>query len=195
VFGAIFAVIGSATLVGAAVLFSPLLASYGSQVVGPPVFNTLMVAYLLPALVLVAGWMRIKTIQAELRLLMQGLAGTLIALWAFSTLRHFWQGSVGMPLEFGMSQPELYSYTIALLILGAGLFYQSMAAKSPVLRKAGLFVIAGAVAKVFFIDISDLEGLTRVFSLLALGLSLAGLAWLNKWAQKQDRDPETAIDG
>tara|TARA_B110000967_G_scaffold149500_1_gene153250 strand:- start:1034 stop:1171 length:138 start_codon:yes stop_codon:yes gene_type:complete len=44
------------------------------------------------------------------------------------------------------------------------------------MRKVGLFVIGAAVAKVFFIDVSGLEGLTRVFSLLVLGLSLAGLA-------------------
>ena len=43
-------------------------------------------------------------------------------------------------------------------------------------------VIALTVIKVFFVDISGLAGLTRVFSLLALGLSLAGLAWLNRWA-------------
>ena len=30
-----------------------------------------------------------------------------------------------------------------------------------------------------------LEGLTRVFSLLVLGLSLSGLAWLNRWTQEQ----------
>ncbi|HCI06753.1 MAG TPA: hypothetical protein DE314_05250 [Sulfitobacter sp.] len=53
------------------------------------------------------------------------------------------------------------------------------------MRKVGLFVIGAAVAKVFFVDISGLEGLTRVFSLLVLGLSLAGLAWLNRWAQEQ----------
>ena len=29
-----------------------------------------------------------------------------------------------------------------------------------------------------------LEGLTRVFSLLVLGLSLSGLAWLNRWTQE-----------
>ncbi len=44
------------------------------------------------------------------------------------------------------------------------------------MRKVGLFVIGAAVAKVFFIDVSGLEGLMRVFSLLVLGLSLAGLA-------------------
>lgn len=90
-----------------------------------------------------------------------------------------------MPLSNGMAQPELYSYTIALLLIGGGLFYQSLAKRSAMMRKVVLFVIGAAVAKVFFVDISGLEGLTRVFSLLVLGLSLAGLAWLNRWAQEQ----------
>ena len=53
-------------------------------------------------------------------------------------------------------------------------------------RKAGLVVIGLAVAKVFVIDVSDQDGLTRVFSLLVLGLALAALAWLNRWAQQRD---------
>jgi uncharacterized membrane protein len=155
------------------------------KVVGPPLFNTLAVAYLLPALVLTVGWVRVSTIPVQLRLAMQGLSGVLLALWAFAVVRHFWQGADSMPLDNGMTQPELYSYTIALLLIGGGLFYQSLATRSALMRKAGLFVIGTAVAKVFFIDISGLEGLTRVFSLLVLGLSLAGLAWLNRWAQDQ----------
>ena len=51
-------------------------------------------------------------------------------------------------------------------------------------------VIGLAVAKVFLVDISGLEGLTRVFSLLVLGLSLAALAWLNRWAQHQSGDQD-----
>jgi|TARA_B110000879_G_scaffold191453_1_gene256635 uncharacterized membrane protein len=187
VLGAIFAVIGLCALALALALFSPLFSGQYMKVIGPTLFNTLGVAYLLPALVLVVGWMRIQTIPALLRLGMQGLSGVLIALWAFTVVRHFWQGAAGMPLSKGMSQPELYSYTIALLLIGSALFYQLMARHSAVMRKAGLFVIGAAVAKVFLIDISGLEGLTRVFSLLVLGLSLAGLAWLNKWAQVQDK--------
>jgi uncharacterized membrane protein len=185
VLGAIFAVIGLGALAMAATLFSPLLMDQYMKVAGPPLFNTLAVAYLLPAVVLTFGWVRVSTIPAQLRLAMQVLSGVLLAIWAFAVVRHFWQGAEGMLLENGMTQPELYSYTIALLMIGGGLFYQSLAKRSAVMRKAGLFVIGAAVAKVFFIDISGLEGLTRVFSLLVLGLSLAGLAWLNKWAQGQ----------
>lgn len=81
-----------------------------------------------------------------------------------------------------MDQPELYSYTVALLVIGAGVFYQSLARPNATLRKTGLVFIGLAVAKVFFLDISGLGGLIRIFSLLFLGLSLAGLAWLNRWA-------------
>ena len=115
---------------------------------------------------------------------MIGVAVPLSALWLGLTIRHFWQGADGMELP-GVTQPELYSYTLALLLIGAALFYQSLSRRNALLRKAGLAVIGLAVAKVFLIDISGLGGLIRVFSLLFLGLALAGLAWLNRWASGQ----------
>jgi uncharacterized membrane protein len=36
----------------------------------------------------------------------------------------------------------------------------------------------GAVAKVFLLDASGLEGLMRIASFIALGLSLIGIGWL-----------------
>ena len=81
-----------------------------------------------------------------------------------------------------MVQPELYSYTLALMLLGAGLLYQAIARRSALLRRIAMAVIAVVVAKVFLIDAAGLTGLTRVVSFLGLGLSLAGLAWLNRWA-------------
>lgn len=92
-----------------------------------------------------------------------------------------------MVLSRGISQPEQYTDTIVLLLTGAVLFYQSLARRSAVIRKAGLVVIGLSVAKVFLIDVTDLDGLPRVFSLLVLGLALAALAWLNRWAQDRDR--------
>ena len=53
-----------------------------------------------------------------------------------------------------------------------------------------MIVIGLTIAKVFLLDAAGLTGLTRVFSFLGLGLSLAGLAWLNRWAGQvsaQDR--------
>ncbi|WP_028954699.1 DUF2339 domain-containing protein [Sulfitobacter sp. 20_GPM-1509m] len=191
---AVFALIGLLALLAATVLTSPLLSDWFGDVAGQPLFNTLAPAYLAPALVFALGVWRIGTLPRLLRLGMTGLAGALGLLWLFCVIRHFWQGTEAMELSYGMGQGELYTYTVALLLAGAGLFYQSMAASSNLMRRAGLAVIGLAVAKVFLVDISGLGGLVRVFSLLVLGLSLAGLAWLDRWAQAKSAAQGDAAD-
>lgn len=194
VLASVFGLIGGGMLLVALGPVNPLLnARKAGDVFGPVLVNTLAAAYLLPALVLLAGAWRLNGIDLRLRKLLGGLGGTLTVFWIFAAIRHFWQGGSMMPLSLGISQPEQYTYTIVLLLAGAALFYQSLARRSDVIRKAGLVVISLAVAKVFLIDVTDLDGLTRVFSLLVLGLALAALAWLNRWAQDRDRvEEETA---
>ncbi|WP_147108610.1 DUF2339 domain-containing protein [Tateyamaria sp. syn59] len=178
---ALFGLIGFGALALGLTLFSPLLSSWGDDVAGPPVLNTLIPAYLLPALLLgFAAW---RMRQPVLRWGFGGVAVALTVYWSFAAIRHIWQGPDAMELSKGFLQPELYSYTVAILLTGAVLFYQSLARNATGLRRAGLAVIGLAVAKVFLIDISGLDGLVRVLSLVVLGLSLAGLAWLNRWAQ------------
>ncbi len=181
---AVFAFLAGGAMVVALTEANPLLNGGLRQIVHGPVFvNTLAAAYLLPALVLLGGAWRLRGADAVLRRALAGGGIALGAFWALAVIRHFWQGGEAMQMSAGISQPELYTYTMVLLLLGAGLFYQSLARKSSALRRAGLAVIGLAVAKVFFVDISGLGGLTRVFSLLVLGLSLAALAWLDRWAQ------------
>lgn len=197
VLGGAFAALGAVSLFAIVGPLSPLLDRGAPEVIGLPIFNSLIIGYLLPAAVLALGAWRIPTLPAQLVLAMKAVAAGLVLYWVFCVIRDFWQGDQGLYLGRGMSQPELYSYTIALLVAGAALFYNSLARNSAVMRKAGLGVIAAAVAKVFLVDISGLDGLTRVFSLLVLGLSLAGLAWLNKWAQTKAShaaDPERPSD-
>lgn len=171
--------LGALTL--AVVFANPLLPYDGQRVPGWPVLNTLAPAYLLPGLLLVAGAVRLRGLWRPLRWSFAGVGLALAALWAGLAIRHAWRGAETMGLENGVTQPELYSYTVALLLCGAGLFYQALARRSDRLRRAGVALIGLAVAKVFLIDISGLTGLVRVFSFLLLGLSLAGLAWLNRW--------------
>ncbi len=152
----------------------------GTPVKGPMLLDTVFVAYALPALVLLAGWARLTHLSRRLRLSFLTLGAAFGALYVVLEIRRFWRGddlSV-----YGTSQPELYSYTVALLLLGAVLLYQAIARKSDTLRRIAMAVIGLTIAKVFLVDVSGLTGLTRVFSFLALGLSLAGLAWLNRWA-------------
>ncbi|MEX0276669.1 MAG: DUF2339 domain-containing protein [Ruegeria sp.] len=168
---------------------NPLFVANADPVLGPPVVNTLAVAYLFPAIAMAFSAWRIHSMPARLKQLSFGLAGILSAVWLGLAIRHVWQGAAGMYESNGVTQPELYTYTLTLLLIGAALFYQSLARSSDLMRKVGLAVIGLAVAKVFLIDIAGLGGLIRVFSLLALGLALAGLAWLNRWAKLRHSSP------
>lgn len=177
-----FAAHGVVRLAQALTEANPLLNAQADPVLGVPILNTLAVAYLLPAIVLALSAAWLPALHPRWKQGCFGLATALGAVWLGLTIRHVWQGASGMYEGNGVTQPELYTYTMALLLIGAGLFYQSLARRSDMMRKAGLVVIGLAVAKVFLVDIAGLGGLIRVFSLLALGLALAGLAWLNRWA-------------
>jgi uncharacterized membrane protein len=159
----------------------------GARVIGPAILNTLALSYALPGLILVNAARR-AGFPRPLRLLLLATGGTLLALYTGLEIRRFWRGDwLGMP---GVTQYELYSYTIALMLAGAALLYLAIARRSPTLRRLAMTLIAVTVAKVFLLDASGLTGLTRVFSFLGLGLSLAGLAWLNRWAGRASGPPE-----
>ncbi|MEM6740648.1 MAG: DUF2339 domain-containing protein [Pseudomonadota bacterium] len=182
---AMFGFFGFSALAFALTLANPVQSPIAGDVLGPPVLNTLAVAYLLPALVLAGTVWQLKALDRQLRITGGVVAGAVAVFWVFVAIRHVWQGAAGMELENGIMQPELYSYTVALLLAGSLLFYQSLATGSPLLRRAGLVVLGLTVAKVYFVDAGGLTGLTRVFSFLLLGLALAGLAWLRRWAEER----------
>lgn len=177
----------------AATLLNPLFSSEydsGALIRGPMVIDTLALAYLLPALVLFMATSRLRFLHRLLRRGLFAAAGALGLLYLGLEIRRFWQGDwLGIPT---VAQGELYTYTLALILIGAGLLYAAIARRSAILRKIAMAVIAVTIAKVFLIDASGLTGLTRVFSFLGLGLSLAGLAWLNRWAQAAQRSDGTA---
>lgn len=165
-------------MLAVATVLNPIV--WGGRVSGPMLFDTLLIAYALPGLTLVLAQSRLAHVWRWLRLGLLGAGAGLCTIYAVLEIRRFWRGDdLSVP---GTTQPELYSYTVALLVVGAVLLWQAIAKSSPVLRRVAMGVIAVTVAKVFLVDASGLSGLIRVFSFLALGLSLAGLAWLNRWA-------------
>lgn len=152
---------------------------------GPWLLDSLALAYLVPGLLLAAAAWRMPGLARVLRAGFGGVGAGLILLYAGLEIRHIWRGAW---LGGGaVGQGELYTYTVALMALGGGLLYQAIATQSVRLRRVAMAVIGLTAAKVFLIDASGLTGLTRVFSFLALGLSLAGLAWLNRWAGQASR--------
>lgn len=187
----IAAVAGFAATAGLFAAVGPLNPLFASPyddpqvtVIGPILLDTLALAYAMPGLLLLLVARRLR-LSTRLTFAVMGVGAALLALYAGLEIRRFWQGDfLGGP---GVRQNELYSYTVALTLLGAGLLYQAIARRSALLRRVGMAIIAVTIAKVFLIDAAGLSGLTRVFSFLGLGLSLAGLAWLNRWAELVSR--------
>jgi uncharacterized membrane protein len=174
----------------AAIIANPLVGFMGGasdDVLGPPILDTLFIAYAVPGILLLLALTRLRHLHKGLRLPLAAAGVTLVVLYAGLEIRRLWQGrDLSVP---GVLQGELYSYTLALMAVGAGLLYQSLARRSATLRRGAMVVIGLTIAKVFLIDISGLTGLTRVFSLLALGFALIGLGLLNRWvAQRQAGD-------
>lgn len=157
---------------------SPL--TYGETVIGPWLIDSMLLAYVLPGVTLILGQRVLGHLPRGFRWGMLGAGVALCGFYAALEIRRFWRGN-DLSVA-GVTQPELYSYTVALLVLGAVLLWQAIAKASPLLRRLAMGVIAVTVAKVFLVDASGLSGLIRVFSFLGLGLALAGLAWLNRWA-------------
>jgi len=177
--GAIFGTIGL-MITGAALTFgNPLVQG---MVSGPPIFDSLMVAYLLPAVILGAVAWRFTHLSEWWRI-GAGVAGGIFATaYVGFEIRRLWQGSD--LTGYGVVDGELYSYTIAMLLAGSVTLGLALTRKSALLRRGAVAIIALTIAKVFLIDMSGLEGLIRVLSFLALGLVLAGLALLNRWVSK-----------
>jgi hypothetical protein len=149
---------------GVLVAVGPLNPLFGGAVRGPLLLDSLTLAYLLPGAMLGAAAWKMEHLHLRLR---QGLAGAgvaLGALWLVLEIRRFWRGpDLSVP---GTSQAELYSYTVALLVIGVALLWQSIARRSGMLRRIAMGVIGVTVAKVFLVDASGLSGLMRVFSFL-----------------------------
>ncbi|SNX68769.1 uncharacterized membrane protein [Cereibacter ovatus] len=156
-------------------LANPLVAGADGRIIGPPILDSLALAYAVPAALLIAGALlpALGRLRRSVRLLGIGFA----ILWLALEIRRLWQGErIDAP---GVMQGELYSYTLAMLVAGAALLWLAVQRRSEPLRRLAMVVIGVTVAKVFLWDAAGLSGLVRVLSFACLGLALAGMAWLN----------------
>ena len=186
-------VLAAGAMLVAVLPMNPLLSEYREDaarlVSGPPLIDTLFMAYAVPGLMLLLARGRMPGLAPLLRLGFLVIGAGLVALYAALEIRRWWQGD-WLGLSGGVSQAELYTYTLALMLLGAALLFRAIQLRSDTRRRLAMAVILLVVAKVFLIDAAGLTGLTRVFSFLGLGLSLAGLAWLNRWVGKASARPQ-----
>ncbi|MGR5131066.1 DUF2339 domain-containing protein [Vibrio alfacsensis] len=171
---------------------SPLLVNNVSAK-AMPVFNMLSLGWLLPAAVLlVTVYKRWNTLLIS-RPIVAGLGLTLAAVWLGMSIRQFWQ-----PTSMTMTQPtsmaELFSYSIAGLIVGGLLTWRGATRKAMTIQRIGLAVLACVALKVFLWDVRSLDGFWRAISFLGLGASLIALGWLFQKLHRSVAEPVDQVE-
>lgn len=154
----------------------------GDPVLGPPLLDSLALAFWPLAATLAAGALFLgragRPLARQLRPGLAAAAGLAGLIWGWLEIRRLWRGpDLSLP---GPSDGELYSYTVALLAASLALLVASVPRRSLTLRRIAMAGVALTIAKVFLLDMAGLSGLTRVASFVGLGLALTGLAWLNR---------------
>ncbi|CAN0580768.1 unnamed protein product, partial [Ectocarpus sp. 12 AP-2014] len=154
---------------------------WGSEAISAtPVFNLLLLAYGAPVLLALAV-SRFPQLAPRFWALCVAAAGFL--LFTAFEIRQLWQGS-DMALSSGVSEGELYSYSVVGMAYAIVAILYATGRHHPVLYKAGMALLGLVIGKIFLIDMSGLQGLWRVAAFMGLGLALLGLAWLYRRARR-----------
>ncbi|AGV19516.1 putative integral membrane protein [Vibrio alginolyticus] len=155
-----------------------------------PIFNMLSIGWLLPAcILLIAAFKRWNTLQVH-RFAIASLGFLLAAIWLGMSIRQFWQ-TTSMMLYQPTSMAELFSYSVAGLLVGGLLTWRGVTQQELMMQRVGLVVLACVALKVFLWDVSSLDGFWRAISFLGLGASLIALGWL---FQKLNRSVAKALE-
>ncbi|MCK9504404.1 MAG: DUF2339 domain-containing protein [Porticoccaceae bacterium] len=169
----------------AAILLTLALLSYGlaATVLNPlwhvatisprPLFNLLLLAYGLP---IILALLVHRYYLVAVRQLAGIVAAAGLLLFVSLEIRHLWQGELSL---FAItSNGELYTYSIVWLLMAVAAVVIGTIWRRSGISKGGFLLLAMVIAKIFVVDMADLEGLLRVASFMGLGLSLLGLAYL-----------------
>jgi uncharacterized membrane protein len=166
-------------------LHNPL---WSMQAVGAlPIVNLLIPLTAVP----VAGVMLLRHLLPDWRAAterpVQLAAMAMVAGLSWALLRQAFHGSLlGLP---GVTPTEDILRSLLAIVLAVGFLLWGIRAKLRDWRIASLFLMLAAVAKVFLLDASGLEGLLRIGSFVALGFSLIGIGWLYSRQLKSDAAP------
>ena len=173
------------------ILHNPLLSV---QHVGPtPIANWLTPAYLIAIAAVWHVQSQWDNIPAAVRTAGEAAKMTLIALLAYSLLRHAFAGSVLTASTVGQTESLLISLLGIVLELGFLVWGSWRAARS--WRIGSLVLMLVAVIKVFLIDAAGLEGLLRIASFMALGFSLIGIGWVYSRQLSQAKGGQDTTQG
>jgi uncharacterized membrane protein len=157
-----------------AIIISPLTPFLGRPVEGWFLFDSLLLAYAVPAsLFALIGVCRLgpRVVWQAAQVLAVGFA----FLWVTLEIRHLFQGE---RLNQGFtSEAEWYAYSAAWLAFAAAGLGAALKWRNVWLRRVSLLGIGVVVGKVFLSDTADLSGALRALSFIGLGAVLVGIGY------------------
>jgi uncharacterized membrane protein len=165
-------------LIAGLALLAPWWGRTPAPVIGPPLFNSLLVAYALPAL-LFAGYAALKTrAHRALSAQLAGAAAIVSAVsWAVLSVRHALHSASPTASVVGPFEHAAYTLVLALAaLLVLGVAYQR---RAPSLRYASAALAAAAFMKALVIDAPHIEGMVRyaAYALLAAAAAATFIAF------------------
>ena len=157
-----------------AITLNPVMPYIGAPVKGWFPFDSLLLAYALPA--------ALYGVIAMYRLgpppvwrTAQVLAAGFAFLWVTLEIRHFFHGE---RLNQGLTgETEWYAYSAAWLAFASAGLAAALAWRSLWLRRAALLGVSLVIGKVFRSDMADLSGALRALSFIGLGAVLVGIGY------------------
>lgn len=130
----------------------------------------------------VAAW--VARVTPMLRQAQQVALISMIALFAWASLRHAFHGS--LLVVPGVTGTEDILRSLLGIVLAIAYLLWGICRRDYAWRIASLVLMLAAVVKVFLFDASALDGLLRIASFMALGFSLIGIGWLYSRQLRQD---------
>jgi uncharacterized membrane protein len=159
-----------------------------------PVLNLLLLGYLLPALAYGLTAYLARGRRPAPYVAMLAVSGALLGfLWATLSVRRFFQGQ-NIAEWKGFLASETYTYSVVWLLIGIGLLVAGSRWNVRSLRLASAVLVLMSVAKVFLIDMSNLEGIMRALSFIGLGAVLIGIGLFYQRILVNKNDAADTVD-
>lgn len=155
--------------------------------IGPrPIANLMTFTFLVPVVI---GLLFARFYLPQFRRVALAFSG--VAAFVFVTLeiRHLWTQTVRLDFP-PVSDGELYTYSAVWLVIAIATMLAGSWRFGRDTYRAGIALLVLVIAKLFFVDMSDLQGLLRVASFLGLGLSLLGVSFLHQKLGGARQSPE-----
>ena len=149
---------------------------FANESVGGLFFNTILLAYGLPAVLAIILALIARTTRPLPYRIVAATTAVILALFYLTLqVRRFFHGEI---LSGPTIDAEQYCYSSAWLIFGIALLAVGFVLRSQPARMLALGVITLTIAKVFIVDTASISGIYRALSVIGLGVVLLGIGFL-----------------